>query len=107
MIRQATITTAALGMFLAISCKREQRSFHVSPAAAETVAYVPGHAPVRPGPEGEPLPVATTTRPSQLPELSNEPYGRSYPNNAQAESDGNSLTSFTTAPVAIRTAVVG
>jgi cytochrome c oxidase cbb3-type subunit 3 len=91
MIHRATIAMGALGLLLAASCKREERAFHVPPPSAEAVAYAPGHAPVRPGPPSDPLRTGDTTRPSELVEVINEPYGQTYPDNAQALSDGNNL----------------
>src|SRR4051794_39886957 len=94
MRRIATILIAAGGLAFLPSCKREERSFHVPPSAAEAPSDVPAMDSVRPGPAGEPLRVGPTTGPSDLPVLSNEPYGHTYPQNAQALSDGNTLYEF-------------
>jgi cytochrome c oxidase cbb3-type subunit 3 len=84
--------SAAIAFFAAaflMSCKREQRSFDVPPAAAEESADVPWQGSVRPGPTTGPT--ATTTQPVDIYRLARENFARDFTNNAQALSDGQRL----------------
>ena len=82
---RVAVVLAAVGAGAA-ACDREKRSFRVPPSAAETPAGVPVLDPIRPGDD------TTTTRPGKPPanlsRLTNEPFKRQFPRNAQALSDG-------------------
>ncbi len=72
-----------------ISCKREERSFRVAPPAAALPENVTYENRVRPGPIGPAMPLST--QPVSVAQLTREPSARQYPNNAQAQSDGQAL----------------
>src|SRR5581483_7679146 len=71
------------------SCKREQRSFRAPPAAVELTEDVQTNSPLRPGPATQAT--DSTLQAVSVSRLINEPYAKSYPNNAQALSDGQTL----------------
>jgi len=81
------VATALLGG--AASCKREQRSFRVPPPAAQLSEAVPSNDPLRPGPVMQAT--DSTTVAVSMSRLTSEPYGNQFLNNAQAQSDGQTL----------------
>ena len=83
------LALAALVAATSLSCKREERSFRVPPPVAELSEEVPFNNPVRPGPTVAATP--STEQPVNLSRVINEPYGKQFPNNAQALSEGNQL----------------
>lgn len=84
----AFLLTGVLALAV-VSCKREERSFHIPPAAAEMAEDVPYENGVRPGPATSPT--ASTTPPTLTSRFISEPYGREFYDNAQAQSDGERL----------------
>lgn len=83
----AVSIAAAIGP--ALSCKREERSFHVPAPAAEASEAVTALSVLRPGPTASGTP--STSRPVDIKRTTSEPYGRLFPDNAQSQSDGQTL----------------
>src|SRR4051794_24859530 len=84
----------ALAFALAIvlsgtSCKREERSFRVPPPAADPPIAVSAKDDVRPFGGGEGTP--PTTYRTDVTRMQHEPYRTSFPQNAQANSDGQTF----------------
>ena len=67
----------------------EERSFRVPPPVAELSETFSANTPVRPGPDA--AGTYSTSQPVNLTSVLYEPYGRQFPNNAQALSDGQNL----------------
>jgi len=82
------ILLTACGLALA-SCNREQRSFQVAPPSADSPESLPANVSIRPGGTGEGKPL--TNPPVRLAHLVAEPIGPQFTNNAQAQSDGQTL----------------
>src|SRR4051812_9204883 len=76
-------------LICSISCKREERSFHVAPPFAQMSQNIPYNNRVRPGPPA--TSTSSTTLPIDVERASPEPQGEQFIHNAQALSDGQTL----------------
>lgn len=78
-------TLGAVG--LVASCEREQRSFVVSAPSANAPQHVQPNVSIRPGGTGD----VKVNPPMDIGHVLGQPYGPFYAQNAQAQSDGQSL----------------
>jgi cytochrome c oxidase cbb3-type subunit 3 len=69
------------------SCEREQRSFQTAAPSSDAPQHVRPNVSIRPGGTGE----AHVNPPAYLDVMTRQQYGAQYANNAQAQSDGQTL----------------
>src|SRR3954465_2570235 len=89
--RQLLLTSflASVTLPVAMSCKREERSFRVAPPFVEMPEDIPYNNYVRPGPIATTTP--STSQPVSVKRLPYAPFSQQYVINAQAQSDGQVL----------------
>jgi cytochrome c oxidase cbb3-type subunit 3 len=72
---------------LHVSCEREQRSFLTAAPSSDAPQHVRPQVSIRPGGTGE----MQVNPPAYLDVMTRQPYGSAFANNAQAQSDGQTL----------------
>jgi cytochrome c oxidase cbb3-type subunit 3 len=80
---------ASVALPVALSCKREERSFRVAPPFVQMPESVPYNNYIRPGPVAATTP--STSQPVDVQRRAYEPFSQQYVINAQAQSDGQAL----------------